>query len=113
MLFLFILEITALIFFLTGLILYKFPPKKINSLYGYRTRNSMRNQERWDFSQKYSGKIMMWSSFGMAFIGLTGLFMAFSESLQTIFSLSIVIITCVFLLIKTEKEIIKRFGKSE
>ncbi|MFT4662476.1 MAG: putative membrane protein [Patiriisocius sp.] len=37
----------------------KNPPKKINSLYGYRTSSSMLNQERWDFAQKFSGKLMV------------------------------------------------------
>ncbi|MDA0356796.1 MAG: SdpI family protein, partial [Bacteroidetes bacterium] len=45
---------SGLIFMLAGFIMLKLPPKKINSLYGYRTRSSMKNQERWDFSQKYS-----------------------------------------------------------
>jgi uncharacterized membrane protein len=35
--------------------LYKrFPPKKINHLYGYRTPRSMRSQEAWDCANLYS-----------------------------------------------------------
>ena len=44
-----ILEITnpmllgvGFIFMLMGIIMFKFPPKSINSLYGYRTASSMR-----------------------------------------------------------------------
>jgi len=37
---------SGLIFILAGFIMLKFPPKKINSLYGYRTSSSMKNQER-------------------------------------------------------------------
>jgi hypothetical protein len=40
---------SGLIFMLAGFIMLKFPPKKINSLYGYRTSSSMKNQERVDY----------------------------------------------------------------
>ena len=49
----------GILFILAGAILYVFPPKKINGLYGYRTGSSMKNQQKWDFAQKYSSKIMM------------------------------------------------------
>ena len=45
---------TGVIFIVAGWIMMKFPPKDINSLYGYRTKNSMKNKERWAFAQKYS-----------------------------------------------------------
>lgn len=51
--------ITGVILSIAGAIMYKFPPKKINYLYGYRTMNSMKSQERWDFSQKFSAKELM------------------------------------------------------
>lgn len=47
-----------------GAILRFFPPKKINSFYGYRTPRSMKNQENWDFAQKYAGQLML--SWGLA-----------------------------------------------
>lgn len=31
---------------------YKFPPKKINGVYGYRTSSSMKSQQNWDYAQK-------------------------------------------------------------
>lgn len=48
--------ITGVILSIAGVIMYKFPPKKINFFYGYRTMNSMKSQERWNFSQKFSAK---------------------------------------------------------
>lgn len=65
------------IFILTGYILYQFPPKKINFLYGYRTSKSMKNQGQWDFAQKYSARIMM-------LLGL--IYMIFSVLLSSIIS---------------------------
>ncbi len=38
----------------------RFPPKKINAIYGYRTPRSMRNQEAWDFANKYSSELMFY-----------------------------------------------------
>lgn len=51
------------VLFLISIIFWKFPPKKINSLYGYRTPKAMQNQQIWDFANasfnetflKYSG----------------------------------------------------------
>ncbi|MEQ6121436.1 SdpI family protein [Reichenbachiella sp. MALMAid0571] len=36
-----------------------FPPKKINYLYGYRTKRSMKNQETWDEANRYSFNLMI------------------------------------------------------
>jgi len=41
-----------------SIVLLIFPPKKINSIYGYRTKRSMQNQTKWDFGQKYSAKML-------------------------------------------------------
>jgi len=44
---------------IVSLIFVKFPPKKINHLYGYRTRRSMANQEIWKVANEYSAKLMV------------------------------------------------------
>ncbi|WP_166335118.1 SdpI family protein [Sphingobacterium chungjuense] len=41
------------------LLLYFFPPKNINSFYGYRTTRSTNNIENWRFSQRYFSKQWM------------------------------------------------------
>ena len=35
------------------LLLYYFPPKEINALYGYRTKRSSKNQKNWYFAQRH------------------------------------------------------------
>ncbi len=35
----------------------KNPPKEINPGYGYRTAMSSKNQDTWDFAQKYMGEV--------------------------------------------------------
>ncbi|HEK18841.1 MAG: hypothetical protein C0154_12695 [Mucilaginibacter sp.] len=37
----------------------RFRPKKINSLYGYRTPLSMKNQQNWDEGNRYSAQLML------------------------------------------------------
>lgn len=51
-------EIIGLLIFdfaiiLTPFMLYYFPPKDINPIYGYKTKRSMKNIKNWKFSQKY------------------------------------------------------------
>lgn len=60
------------IFALAGWIQQRYPPKKINHLYGYRTRRSMMSQERWDFSQQLSAQKMTFT--GTAMVLLAGFF---------------------------------------
>ena len=35
----------------------KWPPKKINALFGYRTAMSMKNDDTWEFAHKYCGRL--------------------------------------------------------
>ena len=51
-----ILGVTGLIFYVAGYIQFKYPTKKINYFYGYRTKTSIRSQEIWNFSQTLSAK---------------------------------------------------------
>lgn len=37
------------------------PPKKINSLYGYRTPRSMKSQDAWEAANSYSADLMLWA----------------------------------------------------
>lgn len=44
----------SMIFF--GWLLFRKTPKKINYVYGYRTKRSMMNEETWRFANQYCGK---------------------------------------------------------
>ena len=63
---------TGIIFIAVGALLYKFPPKSINFLYGYRTKNSMKTQERWDFAQIYAAKTIIKVGFILCFCCIFG-----------------------------------------
>ena len=47
------------IFIAAGLLLKYYPPEEINSIYGYRSKKSMLDKDRWDFAQRYSGNVMI------------------------------------------------------
>ena len=51
---------------IAGRFLWKHPPKDINSVLGYRTSRSMKNQDTWTFAQTYCGK--RWWYIGLAML---------------------------------------------
>ena len=97
----------GIVFFTLGLLLYFFPPKKINIIYGYKTSNSMQSQERWDFAQKYS-------SVKMIQIGLAILILSFALSLfnfkdNNYVGIVVLIISVFYIIFFTEKAIKSKF----
>ena len=65
---------TGPIYIIAGIIMKKFPPKKINGLYGYRTSRSMRSKENWDFAQQYAAVEMIRWGILLTCIALPGYF---------------------------------------
>ena len=106
-----ILLLTGGCFALAGYITKRFPPKKINHLYGYRTKTSMRNQEVWDFAQKYSANEMI--KLGGLMLALAVLiWLANIQFKGDIFvALVLTVIFPLFMLFQIEKELKKRFPK--
>jgi len=106
----FINFLTGIIFIAAALIQIKFPPKKINSLYGYRTKNSMKSQEAWNFAQSYSSKLMLIFGFGLCVIAVISIkIFSLRIEYQIILSILILNITVVIMLVIVEKELKKRF----
>ncbi len=107
-----ILGLCGLIFLFAGIVQTKFPPKKINSLYGYRTSSSMRSQEAWDYAQKYSAKVSIWVGVIMIIFGLIFLLLPnISNDYRVWFSLLIIFTLVAFLIISTEIKLKRKFGK--
>jgi uncharacterized membrane protein len=76
-----------------GLLFKIFPPKKINSIYGYRTTTSMKNQKSWDMAQKIGAINMIIMGIINGIVGLVLLVLNISNSiLELIFFLSTVVI---------------------
>ena len=100
----------GLTFVIAGIIMIIIPPKKINSLYGYRTSSSMKSQERWDFSQKYAAQVLVKFGAILTLSSISGLVYDFSENIGTIMGLGFILIAVIFLILKIEKAIKIRFG---
>lgn len=112
-------QIVGLIMALVGLIMHKFPPKKINSLYGYRTNSSMKNQQTWDEANRYSAKLMMWIGFilsiaGVAITLLVGSLVtdkSTTSGLMAGITIASAILPAVILIAQTESHLDKTFNK--
>lgn len=101
--------LTGVIFVITALISLRFPPKKINDLYGYRTGNSKKNLEVWNFSQKYSSIKMLQGGFFLVVFSFLGMVFHPDEKVQLIVGIGLSILVCVYLFYTTEKAIKKNF----
>lgn len=40
-----------------GRVMWKTPPQKINGVYGYRTKRSMKNMDTWRFAHEFCGRL--------------------------------------------------------
>ena len=99
----------GLIFVFAGSLMYRFPPKNINYLYGYRTISSMKNQERWDFAQQFSAKEMMKLGAFLTFTSLLAVITNFEESVNLIIGLSLMFLIVVILFLRVENAIKTKF----
>lgn len=101
--------LSGIIFMITGFVMFKFPPKNINMLYGYRTTRSMKNQEQWDFSQKYSAKLLILCGVFLILTSNISLIITINNKAKLFISLALIFGSVIFLLFKTENELKKRF----
>lgn len=98
----------------TGYMMWKHAPKKINGTVGYRTTRSMRNTETWKFAQEYCGRL--WWKTGWVLTVLTILaqlpFMKQDTNAVGILSLVLVSVQLFLMLltiIPTENALKKKF----
>lgn len=101
--------LSGIIFIITGSIMLKCPPKNINMFYGYRTTRSMKNQNQWDFAQKYSAKLLVLCGLILISISHITLWITLNNKAKLFISLTLIIGSVIFLLFKTENELKKRF----
>lgn len=99
----------GVVFFIVGAILFYFPPKEINLIYGYRTNRSMKNQESWDFAQKFSSKKMIISGVLLTLIGLIISIISLDNQLQLYVSLLLIGLSLFWMIFTTENQLKKRF----
>lgn len=99
------------IFLFAGSVQYKFPPKKINAFYGYRTKTSMRNQDCWNFAQIYSALQMIRIALLIIVIGGLSWVFEVSPPYPLGVGLGISILFPAVMIFKIEKALKTRFPK--
>ena len=98
--------ITLFLILLMVSILFKlFPPKKINSFYGYRTRKSKLNDTNWKMANKYAANLMLISIFSLLIISLT--LELLNLEYDTIL-IGLLLLTFVIIIVLTEKKLSHR-----
>jgi len=104
--------LAGIIFTVTGIILYVFVPKKINSFYGYRTPSSMKSQERWIFAQKYSAARLSVAGLFLVVVSMLTLVVQMGETVQIIIQPGIILLSITYIFYTTEKALKTRFPKN-
>ena len=102
--------VTGIVFSLVGLYQLTWPPTKINDFYGYRTKNSRASQERWDYAQPYSAKLMI--RFGLILALCCGLGLVWNPGTMwsTIVSIILLLVVVWQMHIRTETALNENFG---
>lgn len=98
------------IFVIAALFMLKFPPKKINYLYGYRTSTSIKNIQNWRFAQKYSSFRMIEAGVFLILVSFIFPYFNLTETQSVVAGSILLIISVIYILLKTEKAI-KQFEK--
>ena len=107
-----ILGVTGLIFYVAGYIQFKYPPKKINHFYGYRTKTSMRSQEVWNYAQTFSAKKIKLLGVYLFFGGILAYFISIDQFYGMWTGILLVIVSPVLLIFQIEKQLKRRFPKT-
>ena len=92
---------------LLGWFLKKFPPKKINHLYGYRTQRSMKNQATWEAANTYSSLVFFKVSLYSFFIPVALYFLYPQQNV--LFTIITNTLLLLYVLYATEKHLKARF----
>lgn len=94
---------SGVVLMLAGFLMLKFPPKRINGLYGYRTSSSMKSQERWGFSQKFSSTEMIKLGALLTLSSIFGLIFKPDDKIGMFLGLGLMILVIVFFINTSRK----------
>jgi uncharacterized membrane protein len=114
-------QLIGAIFFIVGVIMKYFPPKHINSSYGYRTSSSMENQHTWDEANSYSARLMIVMGVGLFIFGMTLTILmdvlVITAKTQGVIlavtTITLTIATAILLLLITERHLKKTFNNKD
>ncbi|HCQ30729.1 MAG TPA: hypothetical protein DIU39_10610 [Flavobacteriales bacterium] len=105
--------LSGIIYIITGLILLKFPPKKINHLYGYRTARSMKSQKHWDYAQRISAKKIILYGCLFIFLSFAGFFIPLNNKYLALLAIGSVIVLSVIYILDVEGALKKKFPEED
>lgn len=95
---------------ITGLIYYFFPPKKKNSIYGYRTRLSMKSEDSFAFANKLASEYFLGVAFGTMLVSVIGN-LYFSELASSIAAYVAFLIFVILLFFGVENQLKTHFDE--
>lgn len=105
-----ILLLAGIIFIACGFLLFKFPPKQVNGVIGYRTSMSMKNKDTWNEAQRYGGISMI--VLGIINIILGALFYFIKGFLIDYnFQLLFMVLGAIIMIVMDERHLRKIFNK--
>lgn len=107
-----LLSIVGLCATVLGIISIKFPPKRINILIRHRSERARKNQENWDFAQKYWAPQLIYAGVLMMISSVIGLFLKGSSIVWMWMGLLFMIIILLGFSFKTEQAL-KKFEQKK
>lgn len=101
--------ITGPLLVISGYILLRRPPKKMNHLYGFRTHLAMKSKAHWDFAQTYSAKRMiLWGAYYTLTLVL-GFISSLNEMLEIFMAFILMVLFVLIPVIETQKKLKTKF----
>ena len=100
--------IFGIVLIVLGFILFFFPPKKRNVIYGYRTYRSMKSEEAFHFANKLFSEYFLGVSFGTLILSVIGN-LYFSETFANVSSMLGFFIFLILLILFIENELKNHF----
>ena len=97
--------LTGIVFLIVGLLSVFKPPKKINSLYGYRSARSMKTQKAWDMAQEYSGRLMTKLAIFLLAVAIIGLLVGNQGLIGALIGFASFLAVPIVVLLRTEKHL--------
>jgi len=101
------LSVVGLIYLVSGFILNKYPPKKINQTYEYRTKESMKSQAKWNFAQTYSSKLLIFCGTILFPLGIIFNSFIINQSIEIVIGLFLISFSIFLIFTNTENALKK------
>ena len=96
-----------------GLILYFFPPKRINWFYGYRTRRSSSSKDAWKFAQRFSSINLIFSGLLLQAFSLIEFVISFDENSGSISGVLLLLTLLAIPILRTERQLKRRYNRKD